>query len=347
MGIWYATREEVKNAPELGGTNLIDSMVDDALEAASRGVDDDMSRTFYPLTATKKFDWPGIQGAYPWRLWFDANDCLSLTSLVSGGVTIPPSDYLLRPENYGPPFTYLELSLGSQSSFAVGSTYQQSIVATGVWGYSLDEDDAGELVGSLGDTGVQLTVSNSAAVGVGSLLRIDDERLTVVEKSFVDTSANTGADLASLQSVVTVPVADGTAFAVGEVILIDAEQMRITNIAGNNLIVKRAWNGTILAEHTNSTAIYAPRQCTVKRGQLGTTAASHSDAAPILVHVFPGLVHELTIAEAINTVLQKISGYARTVGSGDNIRNASGADLEDIRCRCYNAHGRKTRQRTV
>jgi hypothetical protein len=58
-------------------------------------------------------------------------------------------------------------------------------------------------------------------------------------------------------------------------------------------------------------------------------------------------VTELNIAEAINTFLQKASGYARTVGEGDNQRNASGAGLADIRARAYAAHGRKARQRAI
>ena len=49
--------------------------------------------------------------------------------------------------------------------------------------------------------------------------------------------------------------------------------MLITDIAGNNLIVKRQKSGSTLAAHTGST-IYAPRQVTITRGDLGTTAGS-------------------------------------------------------------------------
>jgi hypothetical protein len=58
-------------------------------------------------------------------------------------------------------------------------------------------------------------------------------------------------------------------------------------------------------------------------------------------------VVELAIAEAENTILQKTSGYSRTVGEGDSLRLASGAGLADIRARAVAAYGRKARQRAV
>jgi hypothetical protein len=86
---------------------------------------------------------------------------------------------------------------------------------------------------------------------------------------------------------------------------------------------------------------------TVTRGQLGTTAATHSSSAAVARHVVPGLVQELAVAEALNTLLQKQSGYGRVIGSGDNEREASGRGLRQIREDAYTAFGRKPRKAAV
>jgi hypothetical protein len=63
--------------------------------------------------------------------------------------------------------------------------------------------------------------------------------------------------------------------------------------------------------------------------------------------VFPGLVSELAVALSINGVLQETSGYARTVGGGDNVRNASGAGLASLISRATARYGRKARTRVI
>jgi hypothetical protein len=127
---------------------------------------------------------------------------------------------------------------------------------------------------------------------------------------------------------------------------LDSERMLIVDIAGNNLTVKRAWDGTVLAAHTGS-SIYAPRTLTVTRGALGTTAAIHTTAAAITCHVVPGLVRELCIAEATNLLLQGASGYARTIGAGDYTKESSGTGLANLRDQVYAAYGRKSRIRAA
>ena len=122
--------------------------------------------------------------------------------------------------------------------------------------------------------------------------------------------------------------------------------MLITSITGNTLTVKRSWNGTALATHSGA-EIYASRQLTITRGDLGSTAATHSNAAPLNIQVIPALVKELAIAEAVNHVLQRTSGYARTMaipGAGNVV---PGGGLPDLRDKCWTAHGRKARRRVV
>jgi hypothetical protein len=122
--------------------------------------------------------------------------------------------------------------------------------------------------------------------------------------------------------------------------------MLVTAVTGNTVAVKRAWDGTTLAAHTNAT-IYAQRLWTVTRGGFGTTAATHLNGAAISRYTPPSLVTQLSLAEAENNLLQAVSGYARTVGAADNARPVSGQSLADIRAMAYQQYGRKVRRRTV
>jgi hypothetical protein len=132
----------------------------------------------------------------------------------------------------------------------------------------------------------------------------------------------------------------------GETILIDSERMLVTDVAGTVLTVVRAWDGTVPATHAGGADIYAPRTLTVERGALGTTAAAHNTATAITRHVVPGLVRNLTIAEAVTILLQEQSGYARQMGQGENARTV-GVGLEGLRQDCYRTFGRKARIRGV
>jgi hypothetical protein len=283
-------------------------------------------------------------------LWLDGDEMISASALVSGGVTIAPASWRLRRMDgrEEPPYTHLELDLGTSAAFTTALTSQRSIALTGVYGHSAVEATAGTITAGINASTTTVPVSDSSEIGVGSLLRIDTERVIVTARLMVDTTQNLGgAGLTALNSDVIVPVGSGTSFTVGETILIDAERMLIVDIAGNNLIVKRAWDGTVLAVHATNADVYAPRTLTVTRGALGTTAASHLSAAAVARHVPPALVNELAIAETEVRLSQKQSAYARTIGSGDNERESSGRGLSDIRNDVYTAFGRKMRTASI
>jgi len=349
---WYATREEIKAELDVKETARSNARIDRALADATQAVEEGLThRVFYPMLDTRRFDWPPRSGATPWILRLDANELISVTSLTSGGTTIAASDYLLRraDDKAEPPYTRIEINLGSDASFGGGDTYQQDIVITGLFGYRNDETTAGTLAAQVASTTTTtITVDGpaSAALGVGSLLRIDNERMIVTGRSQLDTGQGFGDSMTAANNDVSIGAANGGAYAVGEVILRDSERMLITDIAGNTLTVARAWDGSVLAAHTDS-AIYAPRVLTVARGVLGTTAATHLTAAPVYRWDPPGSVRQLCVAEALTDLLQGRSGYARTAGSGESEREAYGRGLKDLRDRVYASHGRKGRMRSV
>ncbi len=312
----YATVETVARAADVQFTAYQKQTLTRIIEAASRGIERRMHRRFYPKTETRTFKNPRVSN--PLRtatsgFWLNA-DLQTISAATQEGTALTVGGLELYPVEYGPPYSWL-------------GTTGVDITVTGTWTYSADTTPAGALNGALSDTtGTAPVVTNSAAVGIGDLILIGTEQMVVTDKLMVDTTVDTTTTLTADMSDVTVAVADGTLFFVGETLLLESERMLIVDIATNNLIVKRAFDGTVLAAHTTP-SIFAPRTLTVERGAVGSTAATHLDAATISRNVPPGPIINLCIAEALNTLEQESSAYARTVGSGDNQRESRGRSL--------------------
>jgi hypothetical protein len=346
---WYCTRDAVKGALDSAETARNNYQVDRAISSGARTVEGLLHRRFYPWTGTRYFPWPNPGSRSPFRLWLDADELISLTTLVAGGITIPATDYFLEPANSGPPFTSIEIDLGSSAAFSSGATWQRAIAATGVFGHSADEEQVGALTADLAaNLSATATVSwTTARIGVGDILRIDAERVIVTERTMVDTAQNLGNTLTASAGDVTVQVSNGTAFTAEEVLLVGAERMLVVEVAGNNLTVKRAWDGSVLAAHSSGVDVFALTGVELDRAQLGTTLAAHSNGAAIYRHLVPDLVRDLNVAEAINQLQQETSGYARVIGEGENAREGTGRSLFDLRRDAKAAYGRQARARAV
>jgi hypothetical protein len=349
--ILLCTREDVKAALDSKETARNNRQIDRAIAAATPAINGLCHRSFVPWTGTRYVDWPNFQYARSWRLWLGSNEVASVSSLVSGGVTISSTDYFLRRSDDvdEPPYTHIEIDLDSSAAFSSGDTHQRSVAITGVFiGCPLEEESVGSLSGDLG-LSLSATASitwTTSRIGVGDILRIDDERIIVTEKTTVDSTQNLQTPLTAQANNVTVAVTTGSAFAVDEILLLDSERMLVVDIAGNNLTVKRAWDGSVLAAHTGSD-IYTLTGVELARAQLGTTLAAHSSGATIYRYVVPPLVKDLAVAESINTLLQESAGYARTAGAGENERELSAKGIRALRDDVYTAHGRKARIRAI
>ncbi|QYN26689.1 hypothetical protein [Amycolatopsis sp. DSM 110486] len=337
----------MKSALDFKETARNNAQVDRLVAAGSRAVDALCHRTFYPEIDTRTFDWPNAQTARPWRLWLDQNDLISCDALVSGDELVPADAVLLRPDNSGPPFTHVEIDIGTSSAFTSGASHQRSISITGLWGYGDDETPAGALAANLDASQTTVDVTNAAAVGVGTLFRVDDERCVVIDKRQLDTGQTLAADLTDRNNVTALAVQDGDAFTPGEVVLVDAERMLVEDIAGDVLLVARAWDGTPLAAHTTGAHVWAARRLVVERAVLGSTPGVHGAGAALTAWTPPPLVRALAIAEAVTSLQQETSAYGRTVGAGENQREASGKGIADLRSQVYAAYGRKARTRAV
>ncbi|MEA2000581.1 MAG: hypothetical protein U9N84_01640 [Actinomycetota bacterium] len=319
-GVAYATREEVLAATDYG--SVIHAKLDRLIVSKSRHIDNELLRHFYPLTEAVTYteyepSWHVNEAAF----WFN-RDLQSVSEVtVDDDTKAAGTEYVLLPKQ-GPPY----------SRIAVDSYWNVDTVITGTWGFTNDTEPAGTLAVALTDTtGVTVDASDGSSVGVGDLLHIGNERVIVTAKTAIDTTANLNGALTAAVNDQTVTVTDGTTVSVGEVLLVDSERMIVTDIVSNDVTVTRAYDGTTLATHTDTTDVYAYRRLTVERGATGSTAATHLVDVAITRNVPPGPIKDWCIALVINTIEQESSGYAKTVGTGDNQREATGKGLTEIR----------------
>ena len=348
--IAYCTRQDVKRSLDIKETARQNWLIDQAVQTSARNIDKHMHRRFYPEDTTHYWDWPNFTAAYPWRIWLDQFELADTTSNVpvvtTGGTVIPSSAIFWGPWNDNPPFTFLELDRSQSYSFGVGSTPQRDVAIAGTFGYQMETAPGGTLAADVMSSDTTLTVSNGALLGVGSLLIIGSERIQCQDVAMATTGQTnlSGATTASAADN-AVTVTSGAAVNVDETILIDSERMLVVDVTADVLTVNRAWDGSVLAEHSTDTTIYACRLYTVGRAQLGTTAAAHTMGAAIEVFSYPPLIRELNTAEASNIVLQRSAGYGE-LASGEAAQ-ALAASLPDLWDEATTAHGRKMRMRVV
>lgn len=342
MGVYYCTREDVKSALDSKESARNNPQIDRLIESASRLIDGQTKRRFWPQVDTRFFQWPNDQMGRAWRLWLDENELISLSSLVSGGVTIPTGNVFLEPQGYGPPFNRIELDISTMSAFGGGSTYQRDIAITGLFGYTDDEIPSGALSADITNSATTIGVTNSAAVGVGSVLTVGTERMLVTSKRMVSAGDTLQTPIGALNSETSVIVADGTRFAEDEIILLGAERMLVVDIAANTLIVKRGWDGSVLAAHTGST-VFAARSLTVTRGALGTMAAAHLSGTAVGAWAPPGPVRQLCIALAVSGIRQESSAYAAAASSTQASRDATARGIPELWNTVLTTYGRNSR----
>lgn len=329
----YVLREDIMSTLDVKPSAYMERQIDRACMTGSRLADGFCHRTFAPVLDTKTFDYPGPR-ATSRRIWFDEHGLISATAVTSDGVSMTENtDYFLRPENsQDRPFDYIELNRNSSASFSGGP--QRAVSIEGLWGYNLIETSDMVLESAISTSVIGLlSVTAPAGVGVGSLLRIDAERMLVIGFTWVNSTVTASALTASNASNL-ITVADASLFTPHEKLLIDGERMEVLDTAGTVLTVRRAVDGTVLAAHSGATAIYWAHNVAVRRGVCGTSAATHADGSTVYRWEPPSQIATLSRAYAIDTFLQENAGYARTAGQGENERPASGRGIKDLEARC-------------
>lgn len=354
----YATRSEVMRATGTKWAAHEAWRVDRAIQSVSEDIDAFLHRRFYPEDLTISWDWPNYQYAYPWRIWLDERELATSSGVVittgadtntsTPGTVIPLNQVFFEPNRYGPPYRYIELDRSANAAWAAGPTPQRNIQVTGTFGYWTKTDPASPLAAAISSTtSTSITVAGGIVPDVGDMITIDSERMVVQDKALTDTTYTqvSGATTASAADNV-LTVSDGTKFSVDETLVLDAEHLLVLDIKGNALTVKRAWDGSVLATHSGA-EIYAYRTLTVTRGDLGTTAATHSNAAAITRNRVPAKIRSLCIAEASIMVLEETGGYGDPSGEGQGEVRGLGTAVADLWDEAETGYGRKARMRGV
>jgi hypothetical protein len=178
----YATLADFKANATARGQTMTTDTADDAvieglLESASRYLDLQTSRQFYPSVTTRLFDIPQTS-----TLFLD-DDLLELTTLTNGdGTTINSTNYILLPSNTYPRFG---IELKSTSGLAwladSSSNTKQVISVAGVWGFRQNYTQrgwvrAGTLGAAISDTTtLAFTMTAGHTLVQGMIVKIDSE----------------------------------------------------------------------------------------------------------------------------------------------------------------------------
>lgn len=347
----YTTREVVKTALENRGGAGSDAQIDRLIAAKSREIERTLHRRFWPWYGTRRFDWPAQSGANrfspSWLLELGSPELIELEQLTADGEEITLANVNLEPADRGVPYSRIELNRGTDATFTAGNTNQRTIAALGLWGWDLDETPIATLSGTVDDTNPVLEVSDASAIGTGSLLRIGTERVQVTRLGLTAAGRTLTAVLTDRANDQVLYLDSATnAPNPGETVGMASERMLVTDRVGTAVFVKRAVDGTTIADHAIGAAVYVKRTLTVERGAAGTPAAGHTAGDD--VHVwdpFPP-IETLCVAEVIAAVMQENAAMSRTVGAGEAEREASSKGLADAR-KAAAQYKRRNRNRAV
>lgn len=347
LRVAYCSAEDIRDALDLAPGSNAARRIARAVYSASTGIEGLLNRRFYPLTEVRYKDWPlNYQYAVPWRIWLDIDEVLDVTRIITGQQELLPDvDFLLRPENDGPPYSHIEIKLSSGAMWATGAnTWQQAVAIHGTFGGCDATEPAGQLAGPVDATTTSVAVTDSAAVGTLDTIRVGSEWMTVTRKRMTATGGALAGDVTAHKNATLLPTTGGP-WHEGETLLIDGERVRVTDVAGSSLVVERNVDGTTLAAHADGAAVYALRHLTVVRGALGSTPAGHDDGAAVERLAPPELVRSLAIAETLMSGQLESMGY--TSVKGDDGRAAAMRELNDLRDRAYTRYARQSRTRVV
>ena len=343
---YYCSREAVKAAVGIVGAKS-DAVIDRNIEAASEDIERLLvPLTFIPVTATRTYRWPQVNGRSA-VLRIPGWDLIAVTTLQakaqdSSPTTIAAADYFIEPANEGPPYRRIEIDLSSTAAFEAGDTPQRSISIAGRWGYREDTKAAGALAEGLDTSETEVQITNASLIDVGDTLKIESEAMFVSAKAALTTGTTLNDTLTVDRNDVTVTLASGAAAKVGEVLLLDSERMLVEDITGNDLTVQRAYDGSVLAAHSTGITVYAYRSLTVVRAVNGTTAATHADTTAITKYAPPADIVELCLAQAIAHMTQGESRWTGQISGGEGAVNVRMVDLFHLRRSIIEKYARVT-----
>ena len=268
---------------------------------------------FIPLTQEVRLDGNGKARLFVPPL-------LAVSSLVNGDDTLVSTDYLLRPNGrmwVDGPYTQLDVDPDS-ANLSAWYAEADSVVINGRWGLYEKSEDTGANTGASEQSvsSTSLVTTNGSKVSPGMVCLIGTEQELVTGYGAVTASVTTLAeDLDLVEEEIS--VANGALLSVGEIVRAGFEQMKILDINGNTLYVRRGWNGTKKATHASASALDVYRTFTVVRAVNGTTAAVHSAGSDIYRYLVPEDVRILCVEIATLMRRKALGGFAGKSGNSE------------------------------
>jgi len=307
----YCTIAEIIDDLKLTGLPSGETAMMRHVRAASRWIEE-KTGSFYPVTAAKTFRGKGAS-----ELWIPP--LLSVSSIAVDGDALTSSEYELRPlakHWEDGPYTCVSLAV-DEPALAVFDL-DSVVVITGTWGlYDATEALGQTLPAQMLAADVSFAGSDGSKFSPGMMLRIESEQILITATgAFTDSTTNTSGALDESQE--TIPLVDGTKVAVGEVIRIEFEQMKVLDVQTNTAYVKRGWNQTTIVSHLTNQDVYVLRTFAIDRGCNGTTAALHAQTTAISRQLVPEDVNYL--AREIAALMQKKSesSFAGRIGNAES-----------------------------
>jgi hypothetical protein len=177
----YATLAEYKNYVTARGQTSStdatdDTVIDGLLETASRYIEDETGRQFYPLIQARLFDVPSSR-----ELYVD-DDLLEIITLTNGdSTTMPSTEYYLVPRNYFPAYALkiTDISTYTWLTNSAGS-FENAISVLGIWAFRSRYTSEGWKVGTttaeiLDTTETEFDVAASTLFSPGQIIRYGNE----------------------------------------------------------------------------------------------------------------------------------------------------------------------------
>jgi len=323
----YASISDIDSAATIHYTPNTRASIKNKLIAAADRADELCRQQFYPNIRTKRFnrDTPGaIEDG---GTLFTDTDWLELDQVTLNGDIIPPADLVELRDYFGLRFDSIGLLSNSQYAWTQATDEWYSIMVTGTTGYSNNTHHIASLTSDITDTETILVTPGSNKLDVGALIRINDEWLHIVDRDWTTSAAVTISDITIDQTTIDTNVAT---WVPGDRLRIGWEQLEVVDYAGTAIKVVRAVNGTTPSPHLTGAAINEWTTYTVERGVNGSTPAPHLTGAAISQWQPPAGVKEHSIAYVLTHLGQEASSYNRTIGTGDQQREATGRGLDTI-----------------
>lgn len=314
---WYIGLETLKQYMGIRSDTKDDRIIA-LVGGASRFLEGQTGRKFYPTTAKRKFDWSDSL-----FIEFEYDDLIggTLTEFLdeNGDATITLADLLFEPADTDPKVR-IKIS-PDKDHFTYVINKEQALHLTADWGYTAEKADTGVTTPTISSAiQASLSISDGSKVEVGWTLLLDST--TAKERVFIEDVLTVASGQTVNEAVndyeENIDVTSPATFFKGEVIQVDNEDMKILRVDSASLRVIRGYNGTTPVSHSNSVAISVYRDYQMRRGLFGSTAASSIASGLAVDRYTPPEDIILAMGILVARMDKRAdSGFADVIGSPD------------------------------